>query len=234
MIGAGASPRQLEKRRADFEAEMLILGAASIPRQCSPLCMVTTFMPRGTAVQHLGKLSWNPLTIVKLLFEVALGMNHLHSRPTPILHSDLKGANVLVDENGTARVADFGLTKIRQGATAGTFFFGGTPAYIAPEVRRHTRSRASDVYSFGMMTWELFSMGEMPFEDDLLEIPAQAVAQMFGERIKSEPDYRPTRPDGCPDGAWDVMTQCWAFDQAARPAFGAVADGLKGVQMGTP
>ncbi|KAI9028373.1 kinase-like domain-containing protein [Hyaloraphidium curvatum] len=64
-------------------------------------------------------------------------MNHLHSRPMPILHSDLKGANVLVDENGVAKVADFGLSKIRSGSTRQTMFVGGTPSYMAPEGGHH-------------------------------------------------------------------------------------------------
>ncbi|KAI9012189.1 kinase-like domain-containing protein [Hyaloraphidium curvatum] len=193
-----------------------------------PFCMVTRFMPNGTALDYLRKQRWHRPTILAVLFDVARGMNHLYSRPTPILHSDLKGANVLVDENGTAKVADFGLSKVRSGSTRQTNFLGGTPPYMAPEVWANRRGRPSDVYAFGMMMWELWSEGDIPLEEEMADEDIHS-AMHLGERIKEdkESEFRPKRPDPCPDSAWELMSRCWAFDAAARPTFREVADALR-------
>jgi serine/threonine protein kinase len=71
---------------------------------------------------------------------VARGMNYLHSRKNPILHLDLKSPNILIDDRWRVKIADFGLSKIRQrmyvSAASGG---GGTPEWMAPEVLRSER-----------------------------------------------------------------------------------------------
>ncbi|KAI9034149.1 kinase-like domain-containing protein [Hyaloraphidium curvatum] len=228
LVKIDGSPKSLERKRAEFEQEMAVWAAIPYHDNVQPLigwckepfCMVTRLMANGTARDYLAKKGWHRPAILAVLFGVARGMNHLHSRPTPILHSDLKGANVLVDENGTAKVADFGLSKIRHGSTAGhTNFVGGNSVWA------NRRGRASDVYAFGMMMWEFWSKGDMPLEDEMEEEGIMLLH--LGELIKKDPDFRPKRPDLCPDQVWSLMQWCWAFDPAARPNFGEVADALK-------
>ncbi|KAI9022650.1 kinase-like domain-containing protein [Hyaloraphidium curvatum] len=243
------SGRQLEGAIAGLEREMEVwsrlpyhVNVLPLMGWCrEPLCLVTLLMPGGTAKKYLAGLkpkAYEPRAVHRLLFQVALGMNHLHSRPTPILHLDLKGDNVLVDENGVAKISDFGMSKIRATAALhSTQRSGGTAVFMAPEAFARPRAKpgtATDVYAFGMTMWELLSQGDLPLFDELMDedllIPGHGVdMEAFGERLRSDPRFRPERPRGIPDATWALMQRCWAFDAAARPAFGEVADELKSI-----
>ncbi|KAI9029116.1 kinase-like domain-containing protein, partial [Hyaloraphidium curvatum] len=182
--GAGLSGRQLQKAVAGLEQEMEVWSrlpyhANVLPLMgwCrEPLCLVTLLMSGGTAKRYLGGLRptpWEPRAVHRLLFQVALGMHHLHSRPTPILHVDLKGDNILVDENGVAKVSDFGMSRIRATASLqSTKGQGGTPMYMAPELFVRPRPKPgtpTDVYAFGMTMWELLSEGDTPLLDEIMD-----------------------------------------------------------------
>ncbi|KAI9002505.1 kinase-like domain-containing protein [Hyaloraphidium curvatum] len=228
VVRIAGSSKNADRKRAEFVHEMAVWGSLPYHDNVLPLigwcrkpvCMVTRLM-EGTAAEYLERHAWDRRLTLDLLFQVAKGMNHLHSRPSPILHSDLKAANVLVDENGTAKVSDFGQSKVRRAATGGSVFMGGTPPFMAPEVWKGTRSRASDVYAFAMLAHELWSKGDLPFDDCGLGL------HEFGERIAADPGFRPGRPDGCPEALWRLMGRCWAYEAAERPRFAEVADALK-------
>ncbi|KAI9029222.1 kinase-like domain-containing protein [Hyaloraphidium curvatum] len=239
LNGSDLVGSQLEEAVSDLEREMAVWSqlpyhANVLPLMgwCrEPLCLVTTFMARGTAKNYLKSLQppYESRAVHRLLFQVALGMNHLHSRPTPILHLDLKGDNILVDEIGIAKVADFGLSKIRATASLhSTNRGGGTTVFKAPETFARPNPKpgtATDVYAFGVTMWELFSLGEIP----LLREARLLGPDAFGERIRTDPGFRPQRPYGCPDATWGLMQRCWAMDAAERPRFEEVADELKAI-----
>ncbi|KAI9007829.1 hypothetical protein DFJ74DRAFT_689227 [Hyaloraphidium curvatum] len=229
--------RQSDKAIAALEWEMNVLSQVpdhdnvmQLIGWCpAPPCLVMHLMKGGTAKMYLAGLSnqYEPHAVHRLLFQVALGMNHLHSRPTPILHLDLKGDNILVDENGTAKVSDFGMSKIRATASLhSTNRGGGTPVFMAPESFATPKPRpgtATDVYAFGMTMWELLSEGQIPLVRDSRDLGLD----MFKERIRTDPRFRPQRPPRCPDATWLLMQRCWAMDAASRPAFAEIADELK-------
>lgn len=105
---------------------------------------------------------------------VARGMAYLHSRSPPILHLDLKSANILVDERGRVKVADFGLSRARHrtyasaaasGGAGGGGGGAGTPEWTAPEVLRcGAYAEPCDVYSVGVVLWELLT-GQPPWAE---------------------------------------------------------------------
>ncbi|EME29177.1 serine/threonine protein kinase [Galdieria sulphuraria] len=100
--------------------------------------------------------------IMKFSVDAAQGLAYLHSRSPPILHRDLKSANLLVDSSWNLKIADFGmsavLSNIHQDGALGTI------QYTAPEVLRNERpSQASDIYSLGMVLWEMGAR-ELPFK----------------------------------------------------------------------
>ncbi|KAI9029521.1 kinase-like domain-containing protein [Hyaloraphidium curvatum] len=250
--GSNLRGRQLEKAIAELEREMDVwsrlpyhVNVLPLMGWCrDPLCLVTLLMPGGTAKNYLGSLQpkpWDPRAVHRLLFQVALGMNHLHSLPTPILHLDLKGDNVLVDENGVAKISDFGMSKIRATASLhSTKRSGGTPVFMAPETFARPRPKpgtATDVYAFAMTMWELLSEGDIPLGDELMDedlmVPGHGVdMEAFGARLRTDPSFRPERPRGLPDATWGLMTRCWALDAGERPGFGEVADELKRILDG--
>jgi serine/threonine protein kinase len=100
-----------------------------------------------------------------LCLDIADGMHFLHS--SQVLHRDLKSANILLDRDGRCKIADFGLSTLTDSIaatqTAGLVAIA-TPAWTDPEVALGAKfSKASDMYSFGVVVWEIFS-GEIPWD----------------------------------------------------------------------
>jgi hypothetical protein len=157
-----------------------------------------------------------PREIAQLGLDIASGLAYLHSFSPPVLHRDLKSGNVLVRTAGCTRprlvLADFGLAraKSRAGADNATMTAGlGTLQWTAPEVLVAERySEAADIYSFGLILWELAHRPSFPWEG----VPpgAIAVAVARGER----PAIDRSR---CGPSLASLITKCLAPHAADRP-----------------
>lgn len=152
--------------------------------------------------------------VIKLLTDIAQGMNYLHLGKTQTLHRDLKSLNILVDTDWTCKVSDFGLTHLAtENGVGGAAGNGGTPFWLAPEAMEDgTFTAASDVYSFGIVVWEVITR-ECPFRD---MNPHQAALAVMTE------DARPEIPDYVPPRLQALIRRCWARDPAVRPTFAQV------------
>ncbi|KAG2666986.1 hypothetical protein I3760_15G091400 [Carya illinoinensis] len=126
--------------------------------------LIYEFMPNGTVRESLsGKsgiyLDWNRRLYVALGSATGLAYLHEHANP-PIIHRDVKSTNILLDENLTAKVADFGLSKLVSDALNGNIStqVKGTMGYIDPEYYQTQQlTEKSDVYSFGVFMLELLT-----------------------------------------------------------------------------
>jgi serine/threonine-protein kinase len=126
--------------------------------------MVLEYLPGGTLEERLR--DGRPLPdgeTARIANEVAAGLAHAHARG--VVHRDLKPANVLFDEDGRAKLADFGIARVAAGegtlTDAGTVL--GTAAYISPEqATGEPATAASDVYSFGVILYRMLT-GRLPF-----------------------------------------------------------------------
>jgi serine/threonine-protein kinase len=168
----------------------------------------------GTLEDRLG--SGDPLPddeTERIARQVAAGLAHAHAHG--LVHRDLKPANVLFDDEGRAKIADFGIARLEGIDTlteAGTVM--GTAAYISPEqAAGEPASPASDVYSFGVILFRLLT-GRLPF---VAETPLQMASM---HRTEEAPAIASVRPDAPPALA-ALAAAAMAKDPRQRPADGA-------------
>ncbi|KAJ7160881.1 kinase-like domain-containing protein [Mycena filopes] len=177
----------------------------------SSLCMVSPWMEHGTILNYLKR--HGRANVDELLYEIAQGLEYLHSRK--IVHGDLRGANILINEESSACLADFGLSDFTD-ATASNSTRGGSPHWMAPELHdpkrfgytKFTRTTASDVYAFGCVCVELYT-GRKPFS----ELPEGGVLL---EVLAGRRTERPLGTSAMSDRLWNHVTVYWAQDPRAR------------------
>ncbi|KAF7356488.1 Kinase-like protein [Mycena venus] len=192
-----------------------ILVFLGIDRETFPssLCMVSPWMEHGTVMNYLQIHGHG--NVDKLLYEIAQGLQYLHS--CNIVHGDLRGGNILVNEDWNACLADFGLSKFSDATSSKTTNRGGSLYWMAPELidpdrfgYDFLRTPATDVYAFGCVCLELYT-GRPPFAN--LSEPAALIKIINGER--------PERPLASSPAMsallWQNVTQFWAQNPSARP-----------------
>ena len=153
--------------------------------------------------------------IFPILLDIAQGLRFLHAASPAIIHGDLKAANVLVDSRFRAKVADFGLSQKRYGEINynKNFQITGTPYWMAPELLscESGNSTATDLYSFGIILFELYSR-KNPYEGE----KSEEVLKMIADPKICK---RPTGLISCPQEVQDIMTECLKHDPKERPNF---------------
>ena len=189
--------------------------------------------PSGSMVrQKLQHATW-PQVVAWLGARLASALAYAHEQG--VLHRDIKPANVLVAADGTPRLADFNVScasKISGSSPAA--YFGGSLAYMSPEQLQacnpsHERKPEdldgrSDVYSLGIMLWELLT-GSRPFADDAVKGPWSATLEKLTEsrRLGVGAATRARIPTDAPAGLEEVLLRCLAFDVSERFANAADA-----------
>jgi len=190
------------------------------------LNIVCELMPYGSlhsllhgASQNGVELSTNGRLREQMARDCARGMSYLHSRSPPVVHNDLKPANLLVDAHWTVKVCDFGMSRLKHSHALGSHSPGGTPEWMAPEALRNDHTdESSDVYSFAVILWELMTL-KYPWEE--LSSPVQIVVQVaFLHR-------RPKLPTWVPSNAVQLLQRCWHKDPDERPGFPEILELLK-------
>eukprot|EP01018_Ginkgo_biloba_P020942 Gb_12080 [translate_table: standard] len=147
--------------RVNHKNLVTLLGYCKKSRQ---LMLVYEHMPGGSLKDHLygsaaelTKLDWK--TRLKIILDAAQGLQYLHIKCTPkIIHRDVKPSNILLDSDLTAKLADFGLSRIifDDGVSPVTTTIKGTVGYLDPEYFRTQKlTERSDVYSFGVVLLEI-------------------------------------------------------------------------------
>nr|ATY38750.1 CTR1-like protein kinase transcript variant 3 [Solanum lycopersicum] len=139
---------------------VLFMGAVTEPPNLS---IVTEYLSRGSLYRLLHKPGAREVLDEKrrlcMAYDVAKGMNYLHKRKPPVVHRDLKSPNLLVDTKYTVKVCDFGLSRLKANTFLSSKSAAGTPEWMAPEVLRDEPSNEkSDIYSFGVILWELATL----------------------------------------------------------------------------
>ncbi|XP_076443663.1 tyrosine-protein kinase CSK-like isoform X2 [Babylonia areolata] len=173
--------------------------------------LVTEFMGKGNLVEYLRSRGRSVITKrdqINFATDTCAAMEYLESKN--LVHRDLAARNVLVHDDGKAKVSDFGLAKFGDFSLTGTKF---PIKWTAPEALRENKfTSKSDMWSFGILLWEIYSFGRVPYP----RIPLTDVV-MHVER-----GYRMESPEGCPPEIYTIMKQSWELKPEARPTFKSV------------
>ncbi|KAJ7224784.1 kinase-like domain-containing protein [Mycena rebaudengoi] len=224
---------ELRRIRSNFCREALIwqqfkhpyiLPMLGIDRESFPssLCMVSPWMENGTVLKYLEEHGRQDVD--RLLWEAAQGLEYLHSRT--IVHGDLRAANILITQDWSACLADFGLTSFTDATVATTTSHqASTLRWMAPELidpdrfgLQFRRTKATDVYAFACVCLELYT-GRPPF----------AEIREGGVVLKIVRGERPARPSTTPpmsDALWKCVNAWWAEDPATRPPAEVIASNV--------
>ncbi|NXS52353.1 ANKK1 protein, partial [Brachypteracias leptosomus] len=186
-----------------------------------PLGIVMEYMARGSLEKILPthKMSWQ--LKFRVIHEMSLAMNFLHSMTPPLLHLDLKPGNVLLDGNMHVKISDFGLSKWMEQSSRMQYIessaLRGTLSYIPPEMFLQNSKPPGikyDVFSFGIVIWEVL-MQKKPYAGaNMMAIIVKVAA---GKRPCLEP-ISEEWPGECQQMV-DLMKRCWDQDPKQRPSF---------------
>ncbi|XP_039368936.1 tyrosine-protein kinase Fer-like isoform X1 [Mauremys reevesii] len=151
--------------------------------------------------------------LIHFAVQAAAGMAYLESNGC--IHRDLAARNCLVGEGNVLKISDFGMS--RQEADGVYASWGGMKhipiKWTAPEALRYGRhSTESDVWSYGVLLWEIFSLGAAPY-------PGMSNQQVVNQ---VERGFRMRAPPRCPVEVYDVMLRCWEASPSLRPKFSAI------------
>ena len=170
--------RDMVTNEEQFNNEVEIMGLVShdnlltlLAYSCDgdDLCLLYPYMENGSLEDRLamkvkGKSPLTPMQRLKIAYGAAAGIQHLHSasHTKPLVHRDIKTANILLDSNNEPKVGDFGLVRLGGGgemrvSTVLTQTVVGTSAYMAPEAVRGEVTVKLDVFSFGVVLLELLT-----------------------------------------------------------------------------
>lgn len=169
--------------------------------------MITEYLPYGSLFDYIRKDKgrFSEREQIYISYEMAVALNYLHTRG--VAHCDLKSSNILIDDNWKIKIGDFGLSRfLEKHDEKGEKI--GTPHWMAPEILKGGKYEyASDVYSYGMILWEILKF-EIPYyglnpyqiqnlvaQKKIVELPTEGhpkIRELIAKCLKYEPSERPS------------------------------------------
>lgn len=185
-----------------------------------PVCLINEYMSNGSLYDRLHdtnpetQLTPTKRTIIAL--GLAYALNYMHKKSPPLLHRDVKSLNVLLDSEDFPKLCDFGASRYKDEENDLKPRGVGTTNWMAPEViKGYEYTEKSDVYSYGVVLWELLT-GLAPF------------VELNERRIKDEVAYNNKRLEiqrhDCPQEFRSLLARCWATDATKRPSFDQIIE----------
>jgi tyrosine-protein kinase Fer len=201
-----------------------IVRFIGIATQRHPVMIVMEYVAGGALLTFLRKQGVRqPLkTIIKMGEDAAAGMAYLEGRNC--LHRDLAARNCLVDSNVTVKISDFGMSREEQEYVVSCGMKQIPIKWTAPEALNYgTYTSACDVWSYGVLLWEIFSFGSQPY-------PGLTNSQA---REKVDEGYRMPPPENTPDSVYQLMMRCWDQEPKNRPHFDEIYRELVRIRSST-
>jgi len=208
-----------EQQISDFlsEAEKMtklqhknLVQLIGVCTQGNPIMIISEFMGKGCLLDYLRSRGRAVITInaqIGFCKDICAAMEYLEEKK--FVHRDLAARNILLSDEQVAKVADFGLAKDSQ---MGETDIGKLPIkWTAPEaIRMKVSTSKSDVWSYGVVLWEIFDFGRAPY-------PRMGQKDVVDAVVKG---YRMERPETCPEELYDsLIMECWQLEPLKRPTF---------------
>ncbi|XP_061097172.1 ephrin type-A receptor 4a [Conger conger] len=218
-----------DQQRRDFLSEASIMGQFDHPNvirlegvvtKCKPVMIITEYMENGSLDAFLRKNDgrFTVIQLVGMLRGIASGMKYLSDMS--YVHRDLAARNILVNSNLVCKVSDFGMSRVLEDDPEATYTTRGGKIPIRwtpPEAIAYRKfTSASDVWSYGIVMWEVMSYGERPYWDMSNQDVIKAI----------EEGYRLPPPMDCPVALHQLMLDCWQRERGERPKFSQIVNML--------
>ncbi|XP_038606420.1 tyrosine-protein kinase Srms [Tachyglossus aculeatus] len=184
-----------------------------------PVYIVTELMRKGNLQNYLNSPEGKTLSLIHLMSiacQVVEGMTYLEEKH--IVHRDLAARNILVGDDLTCKIADFGLARLLKDDIYSTSSSTKIPVkWTAPEAANYRiYSQKSDVWSFGILLYEVFTFGQCPYEGMTNQETIHQITR----------GYRLPRPNTCSPEVYVIMLECWKANAEERPTFFALREKL--------
>ncbi|XP_065890002.1 ephrin type-B receptor 3-like isoform X2 [Dysidea avara] len=216
------------KDRVDFLTEASIMGQFhhdnvitlhGVVTKTQPVMIVMEYMENKSLDVYLRQNDdlLGPVRLVSMAKGVAAGMQYFGE--IGFVHRDLAARNVLVSKDEMCKIADFGLSRETNDENAYDVKTGGKIPirWTAPEAIQYRKfTTSSDVWSYGVLLWEVMSYGQQPYWD------------WSNHKVLDEVEagYRLELPKDCPQTVYEVMLDCWNLDHRLRPKFDEIGKEL--------
>ncbi|XP_040917266.1 protein-tyrosine kinase 6b [Toxotes jaculatrix] len=209
-----------EMNHREFQREVQILKSLrhrhlislfAVCTASAPYYIITELMEKGSLLHFLRGPEGQCQDIASLIdmgAQVADGMSYLEEKNS--IHRDLAARNVLVGGDYICKVADFGLARVIKEPFYITEDKKIPYKWSAPEAISHGKfSNKSDVWSFGVLLYEIITYGGIPY-------PAFSNQEVYQQVTKG---YRMPAPPKCPDFLYQILLKCWSAEPDDRPPF---------------
>ncbi|ETW86121.1 hypothetical protein HETIRDRAFT_31970 [Heterobasidion irregulare TC 32-1] len=202
----------------------------SIPEdtRVTPVMIVSELCANGDLFDYVRNVPPPSLyRILSIMLDIARGLEYLHLRKPSVIHRDCKSSNILITSKGIAKIADFGLAKVKQSTRSMVRSLVGTVNWQAPELwHAHPKyNHKVDVYACGMVFWEMLQWHlpnkKFPWEG----MNEHAIYEAVGAKHQ-RPSLAGLRKQYCPEIV-QLVEHMWAQDHQDRPTMSEVVERLE-------
>ncbi|KAJ3517394.1 hypothetical protein NLJ89_g517 [Agrocybe chaxingu] len=202
----------------------------SIPENTkeTPVMIVSELCSNGDLFDYIRNVNAPSLhKVLTMMLNIAHGLEYLHTRKPSIIHRDCKSSNILITAKGAAKIADFGLAKVKQSTRSMVRSLVGTVNWQAPELwHAHPKyNHKVDVFSCAMVFWEMLQWHlptkKFPWEG----MNEHAIYEIVGTK-RQRPSIAGLRKQWCPEIV-DLVERMWAQEHQDRPTMTEVVETLE-------